>query len=359
MNEGFSGTTEVQAKHSFDVPSLEAYMRDHVEGFTGSLEVEQFRGGQSNPTYLLKAGKKRYVLRRKPPGKLLPSAHLIEREYRVMTALRGSNVPVVRTYSLCLDESVIGTWFYIMDYVDGIVPWDPSLPGSTNMSRAEIYRDLNRVIAELHKIDYAAIGLADFGRAGSNYMERQIARWTKQYRASETERMEDMESLIEWLPRKIPSESRTSIVHGDYRLDNVILYPDKPRIAAVLDWELSTLGDPLGDFAYHCMIWHVPYNEYVGLAGLNLKSLGIPTESEYLTDYCRNVGREMLPIADWCFYMAYSFFRIAAISQGIKARALSGTASNRRAVEYGARACRYAELGRQQMERSSTGGCLT
>ncbi len=352
MIEDFIGTCKVQEKYSFNVAILETYMRDHIEGFTGPLIVEQFKGGQSNPTFLLTGGKKRYVLRRKPPGKLLPSAHAVDREYRVISALRNSNVPVARTYCLCQDDSIIGTWFYIMDYVAGTVPWDPSFPEREKSSRAEIYQDMNRVIAKLHKVDYVSVGLADYGRSG-NYMERQIGRWIKQYRASETERMEDMEQLIEWLPQNIPPGDETAIVHGDYRLDNIILHPDKPTILAVLDWELSTLGHPLADFAYHCMNWHVPYNECKGLGGLNLQALGIPTEWEYIAQYCRNSGREMVTPADWRFYLAFSFFRIAAISQGIKARALDGTASSRRAVEYGARTPRYAKLGRQQMETTS------
>ena len=353
-SDDFTGTATVNEKYLFNAASLESYMRVHVEGFTGKLEVEQFKGGQSNPTFLLKVDDKRYVLRRKPPGKLLPSAHAVDREYRVITALRDSKVPVPRTYCLCQDESSIGAWFYIMDYVPGSVTWDPSLPGMAGSRRTEIYRDLNRVIAELHKVDYAAVGLADYGRTG-NYMERQIARWTKQYRAAETERMDDMEKLLEWLPQHIPQGEETSIVHGDYRLDNIILHPEEPRIVAVLDWELSTLGHPLADFAYHCMNWHVPYNEIPGLGGLNLKSLGIPTEWEYVAEYCRNTDREMISPSDWIFYMAYSFFRIAAISQGIKARSVGGNASSRRAIEYGARTSRYAELGRLQLEKASLG----
>lgn len=330
-------------------------MRDHVEGFLGQLEVEQFKAGQSNPTFLLKAGGKRYVLRCKPPGKLLSSAHAVDREYRVVTALRDSKVPVARTYCLCQDDHVIGTWFYIMDYVAGSVIWDMSFPGMSNSRRTDIYRDLNRVIAELHKVDYVAVGLADFGRSG-NFIERQIARWIKQYRASETERIGDMELLIQWLPQHIPASDETSIVHGDYNLQNIILHPAMSRIAAVLDWELSTLGNPLFDFAYHCQAWHVPHSEYKdrGLKGLDLPSLGIPTEEEYIAEYCRNAGREMIPLADWDFYMAFGFFRNAAISQGITARVLEGTSSGLGAVEFGARTFRYAELGRQEMERAST-----
>jgi aminoglycoside phosphotransferase (APT) family kinase protein len=352
-NEDFTGTGEVQEKNRFDTASLEAYMLGNVEGFSGPLIVEQFKGGQSNPTFLLSAGGKKYVLRRKPPGKLLPSAHAVDREYRVITALRNSHVPVARTYCLCQDDSVIGTWFYIMDYVAGNIAWDPSFPGMENSRRREIYRDMNRVISRLHKVDYIDAGLADFGRTG-NYMERQIGRWIKQYRAAETERMEDMEQLIDWLPQNVPPGEETSIVHGDYRLDNIILHSDKPLIAAILDWELSTLGHPLADFAYHCMNWHVPYSEYKGLGGLDLRALGIPTEGDYVAEYCRNSGREIVPPAEWDFYMAYSFFRIAAMSQGIKARALDGSASNRRAVEYGARTPRYAQLGRMQMEKAKT-----
>lgn len=352
MIDDFTGTREVPEKYRFNIASLETYMLENIKGFTGPLMVEQFKGGQSNPTFLLTEGEKRYVLRRKPPGKLLASAHAVDREYRVITALRETDVPVARTYCLCQDDSIIGTWFYIMDFVAGTVPWDPSFPGMENSRRTDIYQDMNRVIARLHKVDYVSAGLADYGRSG-NYIERQIGRWIKQYRASETERMEDIERLIEWLPQNIPPGDETAIVHGDYRLDNIILHPDEPRILAVLDWELSTLGHPLADFAYHCMNWHVPYSEYKGLCGLDLKALGIPTEEEYIAQYCRNSGREIISTADWGFYMALSFFRIAAISQGIKARALDGTASSRRAVEYGARTPRYAQLGRQQLEKTS------
>lgn len=349
----FTGTCEMQGAHSFDVASLEAYMRAHVKGFTGPLTAEQFRGGQSNPTFLLKASGSRYVLRRKPVGNLLPSAHAIEREYRVITALQGSGVPVPRTYCLCLDESVIGTWFFIMDHVPGSVTWDPSFPGMSNGWRTRVYRDMNRVIARLHMVDFVQVGLGDYGRPG-NYMERQIARWTKQYRAAETDTIEDMEILIDWLARNIPADEQTSIVHGDYRLDNIILDRTGPQIAAVLDWELSTLGHPLADFAYHCMSWHVPYEEFFGLAGLDLGAIGIPTEREYIEEYCRNTGREPVSELAWHFYMAYSFFRIAAISQGIRRRALEGSASSARAIQYGERTPRYAQFGRSQIERART-----
>ena len=351
MIEDFTGTGELREKNRFDIASLESYMRDHVEGFLGPLEVEQFKGGQSNPTFLLKTVAKKYVLRSKPPGKLLSSAHAVDREYRVVTALHGSKVPVARTYCLCQDESVIGTWFYIMDYVPGSISWDMSFPEMSSRRRSEIYRDLNRIIAELHKVNYVAAGLADFGRPG-NFIKRQIDRWMKQYRLSETEKIEDMELLVEWLPQHIPSSDETSIVHGDYNLQNIILQPDLPRVAAVIDWELSTLGHPLFDFAYHCQAWHVPHDEYKdrGLKGIDFQALGIPTEWDYVAEYCRNAGRETISHADWTFYMALGFFRNASISQGITARVRNGTASGLGAVEYGARTRRYAELGRHEME---------
>ena len=260
MHEEFVGTMPVQDKHRFDATALERYMRDHVEGFSGGLTVEQFKGGQSNPTYRLSAGGKRYVLRRKPPGKLLPSAHAVDREYRVITALYQTEIPVAKTYALCADENVIGTAFYIMDCVEGRVLWDQALPGMTSDQRKAIWEELNRVIAALHQVNYDKIGLGDFGKPG-NYLARQIGRCTKQYKASETEKIDAMDNLIAWLPDNIPPDEETSIVHGDYRMDNVIFHATEPRIAAILDWELSTLGHPLADFSYHCMSWRLSPGE--------------------------------------------------------------------------------------------------
>ena len=348
MHEEFIGTMPVQERNRFDVASLERYMRAHVEGFSGSLEVEQFKGGQSNPTFMLRAGGRRYVLRRKPPGKLLPSAHAVDREYRVISALYGSSVPVAKTYCLCEADSVIGTAFYIMDCVEGRVLWDQKLPGMTRAQRAAIFDEQNRVIAALHQTDYDKIGLSDYGRPGS-YVERQINRWIKQYRASETERIEAMENLIQWLPTNIPVGDETTIVHGDFRLDNLIFHSTEPRILAVLDWELSTLGHPLADFAYHCMYWRLTPGEFRGIAGVDFNELGIPTEEQYVAAYCRRTGRSGIP--NWDFYLAYNMFRLAGIIQGIAKRAQDGTAASAQAVEQGKRARPMAEAGWRQVEK--------
>lgn len=348
MSEQFTGTMPVQEKHRFDLGALERYLREHVEGFSGTLEVEQFRGGQSNPTYRLAAGDKRYVLRRKPPGKLLPSAHAVDREYRVITALAGTAVPVARTYALCEDEAVIGTPFYIMDYVDGRVLWDPTLPGSSPSERAAIFDEMNRVIAALHQVDYARQGLAEFGKPG-NYFARQIARWTKQYKASETEKIEAMDRLAAWLPENIPPGEEISIVHGDYRLDNLIWSKAEPRIIAVLDWELSTLGHPLADFSYHSMVFRFSPGEFRGLRGADLRALGLPTEEEYVAAYFQRTGRDR--VEHWDFYMAYNMFRLAGIAQGVMARAVDGTAASQHALETGRRAGLLAQAGWQQVEK--------
>jgi aminoglycoside phosphotransferase (APT) family kinase protein len=348
MQEQFVGTMPIQEKHRFDTQRLERYMREHVEGFRGQLSVEQFKGGQSNPTFLLVASGQRYVLRRKPPGKLLPSAHAVDREYRVITALRAAGIPVARSFALCEDESIIGTAFYIMDYVEGRVLWDQSLPGMQPAERAAIFDEMNRVIAALHQVDYQAVGLADYGKPG-NYLQRQIARWTKQYRASETEKIEAMERLMEWLPLHIPKDDETRIVHGDYRLDNVIFHPTEPRILAVLDWELSTLGHPLADFAYHCMYWRLLPGEFRGIGGLDLKALGIPSEQEYVAMYCRRTGRTH--IDNWDYYMAFNMFRLAGILQGIMGRVVDGTAASQHAIESGRRARPMAEAGWRQVEK--------
>ena len=344
----FTGTMAVQEKHQFDVASLQAYMREHVEGYSGELSVEQFKGGQSNPTYKLSANGKNYVLRRKPPGTLLASAHAVDREYRVMTALASTDVPVARTYCLCEDESVIGTAFYIMDCVQGRVLWDPELPGLSPGERSAIFEDMNRVIAALHRVDYAAIGLEDFGKAG-NYFERQISRWSKQYRASETSKIDAMERLIAWLPENIPPGDDSAIVHGDFRLDNLMLHPTEPRIIAVLDWELSTLGHPLADFAYHCMTWHLP-NDVRGLAGSDFATLGIPTETEHIKAYCQRTGKDIDP-SHWDFYMAYNMFRLAGIAQGIMGRVKSGTAASKQAEEMGSVVKPLSELAWQLVQK--------
>jgi len=342
----FSGTRPVAPEHAFDVDALARYMRAHVDGFAGDLTVEQFKGGQSNPTFRLSAGGRRYVLRRKPPGVLLPSAHAVDREFRVISALAQTEVPVARAYALCEDPSVIGTAFYVMDCVEGRILWDPTLPGMSAGERAAHYDELNRVIAALHRVDPLAIGLGDYGKPG-NYIERQVARWTKQYRAAETETIAAADAVIDWLPRHIPAGDETRIVHGDYRIDNVIFHATEARILAVLDWELSTLGHPLVDFAYHCMVWHMKNgNGSRGLAGFALADSGIPAEAAYLQRYLQRTGRgdaSAVSAADWNYYLVFNMFRLVGILQGIMARALQGNASSERALEAGRRARPLAE----------------
>jgi aminoglycoside phosphotransferase (APT) family kinase protein len=353
MYEEFMGTRPVSERQKFDVGALQAYMRGHVEGFSGGdLAVEQFKGGQSNPTFKLAAADgRRYVLRTKPgpAAKLLPSAHAIDREFRVMDALHKAGFPAARQYALCTDESVIGRAFYIMEFVEGRVLWDQSLPGMDPAERGAIYDEMNRVIAQLHTIDYAAIGLADYGKPG-NYFARQIDRWTKQYRTSETERIEAMDRLIEWLPDNIPPGEETSIVHGDYRLDNMIFHPTEPKILAVLDWELSTLGHPLADFSYHCMSWHIAPGQFRGIGGLDHKALGIPTEEEYIARYCERTGKTIHK-EDFNFYLAYNMFRLAGILQGIMKRYVDGIASSEQALKAGQAARPMAEMGWQYASR--------
>jgi aminoglycoside phosphotransferase (APT) family kinase protein len=353
--EEFAGTMPVAERQRFDEAALQRYLREQLTGFVPPLRVEQFRGGQSNPTFLLTAGDgTRYVLRKKPGGPLLPSAHAVDREFRVISALYGGSVPVARPFCLCADDSVIGTMFYVMGYAQGRNFWDPSLPGLTNAERAAVYDEMNRVIVALHSLDYRAAGLADYGKPG-NYFERQIGRWSKQYRASETEPIEAMERLLVWLPRHIPPGDETTLVHGDYRLDNMIFALDAPRVLAVVDWELSTLGHPLADFAYHVMAWRAPRGEIRGLKGLDLAALGIPTEPEYVATYCARTGRSGIDPAVWEFCMAYNLFRIASIRQGIMKRVLEGTAASRHAREAGARARETAELAWQVVEERFRG----
>jgi aminoglycoside phosphotransferase (APT) family kinase protein len=325
---------------------LADYLRAHGHDVDGAMTITEFTGGQSNPTYRLDVGSRRYVLRRKPDGVLLPSAHAIEREYRVMRALADSGVPVPRVHLLCEDASVVGTPFYLMDFVEGRVFFDPSLPGVDAGERAALYDELNRVIAALHQVDVAAVGLSDFGRPG-RYLARQIERWTRQYRASETERIDAMERLIEWLPAHVPAADETSLVHGDYRIDNVIFHPTEPRILGVLDWELSTLGHPLADFAYHCMTWRVTPDEFRGIKGHDLDALGIPQEAPYVEAYRRRTGRESLP--DWDYYLAFNMFRMSAILQGILARARQGNATSAQAEATGRLARPMAEAGWRQI----------
>jgi len=328
-------TMPVRDTHRFDVAALEGYMRGHVPDFAGSLTVRQFVGGQSNPTYYLADQEREYVLRRKPPGKLLPSAHAVEREYRVISALAGTGVAVPRTYALCEDPSVIGTAFYIMEYVRGRILVDPRLPGVPIGERAHIYDAMNEVLARLHQVDWKAVGLSDYGRPG-NYVARQIHRWTTQYRASETETIPSMEHLITWLPEHIPADDTTSIAHGDYRLGNMIIDATESRVVAVLDWELSTLGHPLADLAYNCMPYHLSADSMDGFEGGDLTALGIPSEESYLAAYCRRTGRTA--IEDWSFYVGFAMFRLAAIAQGIMGRVIAGTANDANARQRGERA---------------------
>ena len=324
-----------------ELERLAAWCTAHVPGFHGALTSERFAGGQSNPTYKLTSPSGAYVLRRKPPGVLLPSAHAVDREFRVLRGLQGSAVPVPPVFALCEDPEVIGSAFYVMGFVPGRVFYDARVPGAAPAERIAIYDSMNATIAALHSIDPAAIGLGDFGRPG-NYMARQVARWGKQYRASETTPIPEMDRLIDWLAERTPADGRVAIVHGDYRLDNLLLHPTAPRGVAVLDWELSTLGDPVADFAYHAMVWRIPPDLFRGLAGEDLPALGIPAEEDYVAAYCRRTGRD--GIADWDYYLVYGIFRIAAILQGVAKRALEGTAASADAVEQGAKARPLAEL---------------
>jgi aminoglycoside phosphotransferase (APT) family kinase protein len=335
----FVGTREVTSQHAFDVGALTNYLNQHMAGFEGPLQVEIFKGGQSNPTYKLITPSQSYVMRAKPGpvAKLLPSAHAVEREFKVMSGLQGTDVPVAKMHCLCEDESVIGRMFYVMEFVEGRVLWDQSLPGMTSAQRGDIYKEMNRVISALHKVKFAERGLADYGKPG-NYFERQIGRWSKQYTASITKPIPEMDSLMAWLPANIPSAARddsmTSIVHGDFRLDNLMFHPTEPRVLAVLDWELSTLGHPLADFSYHCMAWHIAPGTFRGIGGLDLAALGIPTEAEYIARYCdsTSIATPQQLKADWNFYLAYNLFRLAAILQGIAKRVEAGTASSAQAV---------------------------
>ena len=333
-----TGTKPVEETHRFDEAALAAWMEAHVEGYRGPLEVRQFKGGQSNPTYQLVTPDKRYVLRRKPPGKLLPSAHAVDREYKVVSALYPTGFPVARTYGLCSDDSVIGTMFYVMDMVDGRILWDQTLPHNTPAERRAIFMAKLKTLADLHNTDYQAIGLGDYGKPG-NYMRRQVDRWTKQYKASETVRLDEMEKLIAWLPETVPPQERTSIVHGDYRLDNMVLHPTEARVIAVLDWELSTLGEPLADFTYLLMNW---MNGPIASIG-DLSAHGIPTLQEYVAEYCRLTNRQTLPDLNWFF--AYNTFRLAGILQGIVGRVRDGTANSPQAPAMAARVPVLAKAG--------------
>jgi aminoglycoside phosphotransferase (APT) family kinase protein len=327
--QAFSGTKEAVPALRMDAARLEQYLVANVKGFAGPLTIQQFKGGQSNPTYLLQTPARSYVLRRKPPGKLLPSAHAVDREYRVIRALSAQGFPVAEPLAFCDDDSIVGTAFYVMAFVDGRVFWEPQMPASNPAERAAVYDAMNETIARLHSFEPARIGLGDFGK-GENYVARQVERWSKQYRASETEKIDAMERLIAWLPQHVPPAGPARLVHGDYRLDNLIVARDGPEILAVLDWELSTLGDPLADFSYHLMAWHLPHSESAAgtatLVGHDLGALGIPSMADYVDDYVARTGLDPRPHLP--AYLAYNFFRIAAILQGIIGRVRDGTATS-------------------------------
>ncbi len=325
-----TGVKPVADSHRFNQARLAEWMEAHVEGFAGPLQVRQFKGGQSNPTYQLITPTRKYVMRRKPPGKLLPSAHAVDREFKVISALHPTGFPVPQPFGLCTDDQVIGTMFYVMDMVEGRIFWDQSLPGETPAQRYALHMAALKTLADLHNTDYQAVGLADFGRPG-NYMARQIARWTKQYKASQTQHLDTIERLIEWLPRTVPEDDQTTIVHADYRLDNMVMHPSEPRVVAVLDWELATLGNPLADFSYLLMQW---VNGAIA-AIPDYEARGIPSMDEYVAEYCRLTGRQGLPDLNW--YFAYNAFRLAGIIQGIVGRVRDGTANSPQATAMEAR----------------------
>lgn len=339
-------------RHRFDEERLAAYLATRLPDFRGPLTVRQFQGGQSNPTYLLTTPGQRFVMRSKPGPveRLLPSAHAIEREYRVMSALATQGLPVPRMHLLVEDESVIGRAFYLMEHIEGRIFWNPALPELGTEERGQIYDEVNRVLAALHAVDPQTAGLTDFGKAG-NYFARQIGRWSRQYVASETETIEAMNRLIAWLPEHVPEGDESTVVHGDYRLDNLIFHPTEPRVVAMLDWELSTLGHPLADLSYQCMAWHIPPGGFRGIGGLDLAALGIPSEADYIARYCARTGRS--GIAHWDFYLAYNLFRIAAILQGVYRRATEGMASSDNALETGKNVRALAELGWSYAQRAT------
>ena len=321
--------------HTLDIEKLSDYLTQQLDEFTGIKKSKKFNTGQSNPTYLLETAEKKYVLRKKPPGELLPSAHAVDREYRIIKALEETKVPVPRTVFLCNDESIIGTIFYVMEFVDGRIFWDPTLPEIDENKRMKVYEETVRIMAELHKIDVEKAGLLDFGKPG-NYFERQVGRWIKQYRAAETENYPEVETLIAWLEKTMPDDDGLiSIVHGDYRLYNMIFDHEKESMLALLDWELSTIGHPYADLAYQCMNWHIPQIGITpGLAGINLEKLGIPSEDDYVSNYCSKMGINSIP--NWSFYLAFGFFRLAGIAQGVYKRSIQGNASADNAKELGA-----------------------
>lgn len=347
----FDGTREIALEHQFPLENLSAWLTNNLVGYNNHqpIDIKQFKGGQSNPTFLLSQKDKQFVMRRKPPGILLPSAHAIDREYKVIQALHKVGFPVAEPLGYCTDTSIIGSEFYLMDYVQGRLFWDPRLPELNNAERLALYEEMNRVIALMHGLDPTEIGLADYGKPGA-YVSRQIERWTKQYKASETETIPAMDNLIAWLPKNIPDGDDTRLVHGDFRLDNMIFHPSKAEVIAVLDWELSTLGHPLADFAYHVMVWRLAPGLFRGLDGTDLKSLSIPNENDYVKMYCNRLGIPEISKNDWEFYIVFNMFRLVGILQGVLARALQGNASSDQAMAAGKRARPLAELAWQQVE---------
>lgn len=337
--------------HAADVSRLSQWLRDQGLKFDGELVISPLSGGQSNPTYRIGAGEQQWVLRRKPPGQLLASAHAVDREYRVMKALASTDVPVPQMIALCSDDSVIGSMFYLMAYLPGRVFLDPTLPGMTPDARGAIYREVQRVAAAIHRVDVAQVGLSDYGRP-QNYLRRQIDRWSRQYRASQTDAIDAMERLIDWLPQHVPEDGPAGLVHGDFRIDNLIFHPSEPRVLAVIDWELSTLGDIFVDIAYHCMFWHLTPDEFRGLKGYDLHALGIPDEAAQLAAWCRLTGHDKP--AHWNYYLAFNMFRMAAILQGILARSRQGNAAAQDAEETGQRARLLAEAGWRQVQSQSS-----
>ena len=345
-----AGTTQVREGYRFDESALAAWMAEHVDGFEGPLGVEQFKGGQSNPTYKLVTPKRSYVLRRKPPGQILKGAHAVEREARVLQALGAAGFPVAHVHALCTDDSVLGSWFFVMEMVEGRIFWDATFPDVDRSERTGYFDAMNATIAALHRFDPETVGLGDYGRPG-NYFERQIARWSKQYlEDADAGRDPGMDRLVEWLPQHIPAGDESRIVHGDFRCDNMIFHPTEPRVLAVLDWELSTLGHPLSDFAYHATMFRMPPDIVAGLGGVDLKAFGIPSESDYLAAYCERVGRPPIPPRDYAFYLAFNFFRLAAIFHGIKGRVIRGTAASAHAKDRAASLPRLIDLALRSME---------
>ncbi len=349
MNE-FSGTKLLSEENTFSSEHFLNWAKDHLPNINPALplEVSQFKGGQSNPTFLVKHNEASFVLRRKPPGKLLPSAHAIDREFKVIKALHQHHFPVAKPLEYCSDTSVIGSEFYLMSYLQGRVFWDPRLIELTPQDRKQVFDEMNSVIAQMHALNPVSIGLEDYGRFGG-YVNRQIERWTKQYRSSETEKIPAMDNLIDWLPQHIPKNDSTRLVHGDFRLDNLIFDPIEPKVIGVLDWELSTLGNPLSDFAYHAMVWRLSPNLFRGLGGVDIQSLHIPNEAEYLTAYLKRTEQVLEHPKDWEFYIIFNMFRLAAILQGIMARAIQGNASSDSAVDAGKKAKPLAELAWEQV----------